>query len=95
MPLARNTDPATSHEAAASAEPLAKRHRRIIFDTLKAAEPVALAGEEIADSCGLSYWQVMRRMSELERENKIFCTSLTHMNRSGRRAYKYALKSVA
>jgi hypothetical protein len=68
-PLARNTDPATSHAAAASAKELQSKHHLLIFNHL--VKPYSFyRGQtiyEIAEGTGLDHNAVARRMSELER----------------------------
>lgn len=62
--LARHTDPATSHAAAASAEGLVADHQhRILWCLASARSP--LTSEEIAARIGLSMVQVARRMAQL------------------------------
>ena len=50
-----------------------------------------LIAEEIAKHSGLEYSQVSRRMSELEREERVLCTDITGFTTKGRRAYKWML----
>lgn len=64
-PIARRTDPATSHQAAAQARELAARHHRIIVDCLKAHGPLGKDG--IAVRTSITGVAVCRRLTELER----------------------------
>ena len=81
---------ATSIEAYKSTRDGATIHRHIILRTMKQVN-VPLIAEEISKLSGLQYNQVSRRMSELERENKVTCTDETSLTTSGRRAYKWKL----
>ena len=65
-PLARNTDPATSHEAAESARDLASRHAMMILEALH--KHGAMSPTAIARVLGLDRAQVFRRMSDLEKQ---------------------------
>lgn len=63
-PLARATDPTTSHVAAASMGQGAARHRAmILYELQRDRRPRTYA--EIADACGLEKHQVARRLPEL------------------------------
>ena len=62
-PRARNTDPDTSHAAAARASTFAVSHRNKIMAVL--TEPMTI--KEIAQRCGLDHVAVARRMTELQR----------------------------
>jgi predicted ArsR family transcriptional regulator len=62
-PRARTSDPATSHEAAASARELRARHNRVILEALRVHGPMGKDG--IAARTGLTGVAVARRMSEL------------------------------
>lgn len=48
--------------------------------------------EQISDAIGIPYTQVWRRLSELERDEKIYNTKIKHKNKSGRNAFQYALR---
>ena len=81
---------ATSIEAFVSTRDGARQHRIIIIRAMNRANRPLIA-EEIAMISGLDYNQVSRRMSELERDNKVICTNETKETTSGRRAYKWKL----
>ena len=83
-------DPATSKAAAESVESAASQHRRMIVRKMHEVG-VPLAAEEIADRTGLSSLQVMKRISDLRRDFVVFATDEEHINRSGRRATRWAL----
>ncbi len=93
---ARRNDPATSHEAAESVEELAQKHHALILDVLKTYDR-PMAAEEIADK----YYPILdkvlvgRRLCELERAGLITKTEQRHVNRSGRRAFRYGLAGEA
>lgn len=63
-PLARATDPETSHEAAQTARALAADHRTRIAAALATKRGNIY---ELGDACGLSHVQVARRLPEMER----------------------------
>ena len=85
----RKQDPVTSFEAAESTKSFVSRYQGLILDAMADGNP--LASEQIADIIGLDHSAVWRRMSELEKGRKIIKTDLFHINRSGRRAYKYRI----
>lgn len=60
-PRARNTDPDTSHHAAAKASGFALNHRNRIMGVLGSHTP-----KEIAALSGIDYVAVQRRMKELQ-----------------------------
>lgn len=68
-PLARATDPITSHQAAAQAVSLASSHHALILTavTLYGAQ----TAHEIAPRIDLSAHQVLKRCGELERAGKL------------------------
>ncbi len=71
VPLARRTDPATSHAAANRAASIAPSQRNIIAAAL-AYEPGTV--KMIADRTGLSQYAVSKRLPELERMGLIRLT---------------------
>jgi len=66
--LARNTDPASSHEAAERAESFRECHYRRILAALVGG---SMTSPEIAQRCGLDQIQVSRRLPEMEREGLV------------------------
>lgn len=72
LPLARRTDPAVSHAAAAKAAAVAPSHRNIIAASLRANGPQTVKG--IADSTGLSQYAVSKRIVEMQRMGLIELT---------------------
>jgi hypothetical protein len=64
-PLARASDPAPSHEAAARALPAAKAQQAQIHAYLIGVGPVGATAREIAAALGWTLEQVDRRMAEM------------------------------
>jgi predicted ArsR family transcriptional regulator len=81
-PQARRFDPATSHEAAASARDLQARHHELIVDTLRRCGP--LGKDRIAEILGLTGVAVARRMSELREAGLVAATGRRVPSNSGR-----------
>lgn len=91
IPLARTTDPHTSHRAAAQAKGVRHAHALAIFETL-AYHARPMAAEEIARHVhGVNAVQIARRFAELERAGLIEPTDQLHTNLSGRLARRYRL----
>lgn len=81
-PRARSTDPATSHQAAASAKELQAKHHREI---LRALELYGPSGKDrIAALTRLTGVQVCRRLVELERAGSIEATGKKVHSTAGR-----------
>jgi predicted transcriptional regulator len=86
-PLARNTDPFTSHLAASAMNPSA--HYSLIVKALE----VSPAGKTlIAKRSGLHHGQVARRLTELERSGVIALTGKTVKSDSNRQEREWYLK---
>lgn len=85
---ARNSDPGTSHKAAASID--VRKHHILILTALGQAG-CPLSAEEIADASCVDYVAINRRLSELVELGEIERTEELHKNRSGRHAYRYRL----
>ena len=81
-PLARRTDPATSHQAAASAKELQAQHHRVIVACLKRHGPLGKDG--VASRTGLTGVAVARRTAELQRAGLIQPTGKTVLSTAGR-----------
>jgi hypothetical protein len=64
LPLARDTDPTTSHEAAARVGEFASEHHQAIILALTGRKGTIY---QIGEWTGLTHVQVARRMVELER----------------------------
>lgn len=79
-PLARNTDPATSHTAARSAKALAAHHHTLIIGALQRPSTAT----ELAARTGLTQVQVCRRLPELEELKLARPTGNTRLTESGR-----------
>lgn len=80
----------TSIEAYQSAKERIITDKVIILRTMnKTKEPMTC--EQIADNCSLDYYQVSRRMSELERDSRVECPTQTGINKSGKKAYKWQI----
>ncbi len=87
-PRARNSDPWTSHAAAASLDDdVTARLYRIIIAALKVA---AGTQYEIADLTGLDHYQVNKRLPELERLGLAKPTGETRPGPSGRQCRVWA-----
>jgi predicted transcriptional regulator len=81
-PAARNSDPVTSHQAAASAREVQAHHHRIILDCLRRHGPHGKDG--IAARSGLTAYQVSKRMAELERLGQVQITGRVVKSTAGR-----------
>lgn len=87
-PLARSTDPITSHEAADDAATFAEQHRvRVLAALMKAGG--RCGSEHMAFLCGLAPYQVRKRTVELERAGLIRRTGNLCLTRSGRREQEW------
>jgi len=82
-PLARPTDPATSHAAAARVTTFRGEHRRKILEAL-AAGPAGQSG--IAERAGLTVAQVSKRLGEMRRDGEIERCGETRSAAGGREA---------
>jgi len=89
-PLARNDDPVTSHQAAASMTESASKHAMMILDALYKNGDMSPTG--IALCLGLDRAQVFRRMSELERRGFIYATGRVLRSPSGRNEREWSFK---
>ena len=94
-PNYRTRDPITSRDAGNAARRFAKGDQAAILSALtRACRP--MAGEEIS---GALDWndmvRVLRRMKELERAGSIVRTVEFHINRSGRRAFRYRVSEFS
>jgi predicted ArsR family transcriptional regulator len=81
---ARASDPVTSHEAAAQALPVAKRHVSIIAAYLKKIYPACATADEVAKATKLQRHAVLKRLPELQRDGSARPTGKTRMMSSGR-----------
>lgn len=102
-PLARTSDPITSHHAAAQAVGLAASDCADIYGALRLSRK-PMAAEEISDMLGWgNHVRVNRRLKELAepltdeygaliRRALIERTEERHTNRSGRQAFKYRVR---
>ena len=81
-PMARRTDPETSHAAAESARDLAQHHHAKIMRELHTIGP--LGKDALARLTGMSGVAVARRLPELERMGKVRTTGRTVTSNSGR-----------
>ena len=92
MHLARNTDPITSHMAAAKAT-FVNRHHQIILAVLKQCGPNGKDG--ISLLCALDKIQISRRLPELESLGLVEQTGSLVRSTSGRweREWKIKLKT--
>lgn len=85
---AHRSDPATSHEAARAAQPMAERHKHIICAALFWR---GLTSQEISGHCELDYHQIARRIIDLKRDGKVLDSGETRPSPSGRRATVWEL----
>lgn len=81
-PLARRTDPATSHQAAEAAAELQQRHRALILACLREHGPAGKDG--IGRRIGITGVAVARRLTELERMRLAEPTGRTVPSDTGR-----------
>lgn len=83
LPLfrARKNDPPTSHEAAARVKEFQGEQHAAILDALGQGPA---GGSRIAERCGLTDYQVRKRLHELERAGRIVLTGRTVASASGR-----------
>lgn len=81
----------TSVEAYHSVKEKVISDKAIVLHTMRTASQ-PMTSQQIADRCTLDYYQVSRRMSELERDGKVECTQEIALNKSGRKAYKWQIK---
>ena len=88
-PLARATDPATSHQAAAEARELAADHQRIILAALEAHG--AAGKDRIAALTRLTGTQVARRTCELHKLGKIAPTGKNVLSTAKRAEREWGL----
>jgi predicted Rossmann fold nucleotide-binding protein DprA/Smf involved in DNA uptake len=80
-PLARRSDPVTSHAAAATVRTFAGEHHQAILAAL-ALGPAGASG--IAARCGLLAHQIGKRINELAKSGQIVTTGRTVASSSGR-----------
>ena len=81
---ARRDNLDTSHEAAASVETSAQRHKQIVAAAIK--QHGDMTSEEIANETGLSHAAVWRRVSDLRRDGVLWDSGERRANTSGRQA---------
>lgn len=82
--LARTTDPAQSHEAAARSAAFTTSHRGRILAALRVYGP--MTAHELAERTELSYVQIDRRMHELVKARQARATGATRPTPTGGRA---------
>jgi len=85
---ARNTDPSTSHMAAASVKESAQIHHAQVVDCLKRFGPMGKDG--IARHANLESMQVARRLPELEKMGFVEQTGNLVLSKSGRKEREWA-----
>ena len=86
--LARATDPATSHAAAAQSRAFAWDHRTAILGCLWRP----MIASEIAKLTGMTVEQVCRRLPELEKDGLVKLTGIERKNAMGRAFRKWEKK---
>jgi len=92
FPAARRTDPATSHQAAASAHELRDQHHSVILAALRAHGPSGK--DRIAALTRLTGVQICRRLIELQRDGLIQPTGRTVLSTAGRNEREWAVVSA-
>lgn len=80
--LARRTDPATSHEAAARVHEFSDSQQTAIYGALRNYGP--MGAEEIADEVAIPAYAIRKRLAELHQLNRIKPTGDTRRTKSGR-----------
>jgi hypothetical protein len=95
LPLfARRTDPATSHDAAASMEESASAQRQAILDELESLGEKGATNDEMDVLLGWRTGTTSRRMVELIRIGLVVRTSLKRDTASGRGAFVHQLAFI-
>ena len=89
VPAARQSDPDTSHIAAASMVEGASRHAQLVLSALKTLGPATYT--ELATATGLAPVQVNRRLHELRRARLVERLPETRLTPSGRPARLHCL----
>lgn len=82
----------TSRDAYRESRSEAAKHRNIILETMRRYNR-PMSSLMISTQCKLSHDQVWRRMSELEKAEKIIDSKLKAVNPSGKKATMYKLVS--
>lgn len=82
--LARNTDPVTSHLAAATVYQFAGNHIEQIVSALHQFGP--MTADEIATRTSLDKYQICRRLPEAEKAGMVKATEILRHTKSGRAA---------
>jgi len=92
MPKRNSNPPDTSRAAykAANSEMIAN-HKQQILQALKILKQGT--GEQIASRAKLNYWQIQRRLSELEKDELIFKPGHKLPTKTGRLSYVWQLKN--
>ena len=90
LPMARGSDPATSHAAAASAKELQGQHHRTILAALEQHGPCGK--DRLAAVTALTGVQICRRLVELERIGKAAPTGRTVTSAAQRQEREWRLK---
>lgn len=80
--------PQTSRAAYEAIKPRKANHHKIITETMRKIGRPCTA-EQISVKCALNYYQVQRRLSEM---NNVYRTQLRGVNSSGATAVKWDLK---
>jgi hypothetical protein len=84
--------PQTSHDShKAVSQEMRDKHHAMILEALNVLK--LAIGEQIGDYIGLDVHQVMRRMIELERDEKVYKPLTTGLTSKGRKAMQYAIRT--
>lgn len=85
---ARAHDPDTSAQAAETVRDMAAQHKVVIAKVLAFG---AFTSAEISDRCGLTYWQVTRRVSDLKHDGQVIDSGARRLTPNGRKACVWRL----
>lgn len=89
VPLARRSDPATSHAAAEASAEFRGEHQTKIIEALRWYGPMGKTG--IAKTSGLDHIAVARRLPELQRKGLAKPTGRTVPSTSGREEREWSI----
>ena len=92
VPGSRRGAPETSREAAESIAPIAKSHRALVFAALASVVERGLTGDEVAERCDLTVYQVRARIAERHADKWIADSGRREQLGSGRRGVVWVLR---
>lgn len=91
-PVARRSDPETSHQAAASVAPRAKRDRDRVYEALKAAGEDGLSDFELGAIVSLKQTSAGKRRGELRDAGLVVATEMRRPSDTGSPAIVWRVK---